>query len=146
MNLIICIGFSFTNKSAGLPKTSEAIAVDTLEFLRQFFILFPEYATNPFFLVGHSYGGHFAPAVGTEIHRRNEGSQQTNINFKGIMLLAPWTNPSIQVGFYSDIMHQTGIIDDSTHKELSADQELMRKLIADGDYAAAKDVRFCKSI
>ena len=108
VNLFLFTGFSFTSFPAGLPQTSEEAAESSLEFLRQFFLLFPDYASHPLLLIGQSYGGHFAPPIGTAIHKQNEENQQPRINFQGMMLLAPWTNPYVQVASYADYLHQTG--------------------------------------
>lgn len=134
------LGFSFTTNPEQLPKTSEEAAVHSVEFLRQFFILFPEYVSNEFYLIGQSYGGHFAPAVATEIHRRNENNRQSPINFHGIMLLAPWTNPRLQVDSYADFMYQTGLIDELVCDEISRKQGVIVNLINDQKYVEAKNV------
>ncbi len=133
-------GFSFTSNPAGLPKTSEEAAENSVEFLRQFFLLFPEYASNPFFLIGQSYGGHFAPAVATEIHKRNEESQLPRINFHGMLLIAPWTNPLIQVDSYAEFLYQTALIDENAREEIFMKQELIKHLINEKKYVEAKDV------
>ncbi|XP_037029414.1 probable serine carboxypeptidase CPVL isoform X2 [Bradysia coprophila] len=133
------VGFSFSSNPAGLPKTSEEAAEDTVEFLRQFFLLFPEYITNPFYLAGQSYGGHFAPAVGTALHQRNECKRETRINFQGMLLIAPWTNPFAQVDSYADYMYQTGLIDEMARDDFVVNQEFIKKLITERKYVEAKD-------
>lgn len=133
-------GFSFTSDPAGLPKTSEVAAQDSVEFLRQFFLLFPDYASNPFYLVGQSYGGHFAPAVGTALHRINEEKQEPRINFQGILLIAPWTNPLLQVDSYADFMYQTALVDEKARDDFVMKQEWIKMLITERKYVEAKDV------
>lgn len=123
-----------------MPKTSEEAAENSVEFLRQFFLLFPEYTSNPFFLIGQSYGGHFAPAVGTAIHKRNEENQQPRINFQGILLIVPWTNPLLQVDSYADYLYQTALIDETVRQEIVMKQELIKNLINEEEYVKAKDV------
>ncbi|KAG4075512.1 hypothetical protein HA402_003337 [Bradysia odoriphaga] len=134
------VGFSFTSNPAGLPKTSEEAAEDTVEFLRQFFLLFPEYFTNPFYLAGQSYGGHFAPAVGTALHQRNEDNRETRVNFQGMLLMAPWTNPFFQVDSYADYMYQTALIDETARDDFVVKQESIKRLITERKYVEAKDV------
>lgn len=136
----IITGFSFTSDPAGLPKTSEEAAESSVEFLRQFFLLFPEYITNPFYLAGQSYGGHFAPAVGTALHQRNEESREPRINFHGILLIAPWTNPFLQVDSYADFMYQTALIDERVKDDFVVKQGLIKMLITEERYVEAKDV------
>lgn len=125
-----------------MPKTSEEAAENSIEFLRQFFLLFPEYASNPFFLVGQSYGGHFAPTVGTAIRKKNEDNQQPAINLQGMLLIAPWTNPLLQVSSYADFMYHTALIDDRARGEILTRQELIKNFIIEKKYNEAKDVSF----
>lgn len=133
-------GFSFTTSPAGLPQTSEEAAESSIEFLRQFYLLFPEHSSDPLFLIGQSYGGHFAPPIGTAIHKRNEQNHQPRINFQGMMLLAPWTNPYVQVDSYADFLYQTGLINEKVRSEMASKQELIKELIAERQYIEAKDV------
>jgi len=50
-------GFSHTNGK--LVTTQEEMADDLYEMLRQWFLLFPDYLPNDFFIFGESYAGIF---------------------------------------------------------------------------------------
>ena len=41
-------------------------------FLQEFFSAHPEYASNPFYVFGESYGGHYAPAVAHRVWQGNK--------------------------------------------------------------------------
>jgi carboxypeptidase C (cathepsin A) len=45
------------------------------ECLIQFFKLFPEYQTNPFYPFGESYAGKFVPTIAKKIHDENQSAQ-----------------------------------------------------------------------
>jgi len=48
-------GFSFTNTTSGLATNTSQMASQVSKFLDQFFLLFPEFKGNDFYIVGKSY-------------------------------------------------------------------------------------------
>ena len=59
------------------------VGEDLYELLMQWFAMFPEYATNDFFVFGESYGGKYVPTISKKIHDENQSSA-FKINFKGL--------------------------------------------------------------
>jgi len=47
------------DNDAGYSTSSRDVAEGVYEFIQQFFILFPEFASAPFYLGGGSYGGNW---------------------------------------------------------------------------------------
>lgn len=52
-----------------LPSTT---LNEKFRFLQGFFEKYPEYAPNPFYVFGESYGGHYAPAVSHRVWQGNK--------------------------------------------------------------------------
>lgn len=52
--------------------SSNHIPADVFRFLQEFFLSHPEYANNPFYVFGESYGGHYAPAVTHRVWQGNK--------------------------------------------------------------------------
>ena len=50
-------GFSFTENDSGYARNQTDIARDLYSAIIQFFLLFPEYNSNDFYLTGESYAG-----------------------------------------------------------------------------------------
>ncbi|OQR75808.1 venom serine carboxypeptidase-like [Tropilaelaps mercedesae] len=50
-------GFSYTMDDACYPGNQRAIGDDLVEFVRQFYLLFPELVSTPFYVGGQSYAG-----------------------------------------------------------------------------------------
>ncbi|KAF7314566.1 Serine carboxypeptidase [Mycena kentingensis (nom. inval.)] len=97
------VGYSFTTGGKNVTRTTEA-AEDVYAFLQLFFARFQEYAQLPFHIAAESYGGHYAPHIGSIIHRRNKeladsGSPTStrHINLESIMLGNALVDPLIQM-------------------------------------------------
>jgi serine carboxypeptidase-like clade 2 len=88
------VGFSYSTNTSDYTVGDVRTANDTYNFLLQFFQLYPQYAKNPFWVTGESYGGHYVPMLSQRIL---EGNSQNgpHLNFQGFMLGNPWTEPSI---------------------------------------------------
>jgi cathepsin A (carboxypeptidase C) len=54
------VGFSYREES---DSGEEMISEDVYYFLQAFFQTHPEYASAPLYIIGESYGGHYAPSV-----------------------------------------------------------------------------------
>ena len=74
------IGYSYSNK---LAETQDEIGKHLYEFLMQWFTLFPEYQTNPFYAFGESYAGKYIPTISKKIHDENLNAG-IKINIKGL--------------------------------------------------------------
>ncbi|OHW93643.1 serine carboxypeptidase [Colletotrichum incanum] len=67
-------GLSYFDKDIVPPVTSYTAAEDMNIFLRIFYKAFPHLATQPFHIVGESYGGHYIPTLAAEIVHYNTES------------------------------------------------------------------------
>ena len=65
------VGYSYSDTKEKI-NTSDKSAEDVYAFLQLFFASYPKYADLPFTVAAESYGGHYAPHIGAEIHRRNK--------------------------------------------------------------------------
>lgn len=57
------VGFSFTESDSGFVTNEDDVARDLVSFLEQFFTIFPQYKSRPFWLAGESYGGKYVPSA-----------------------------------------------------------------------------------
>jgi len=71
-------------------------------FFVQFLELYPEYKNRELYIAGHSYAGHYVPAVTTYFLR----FQNPDINIKAIAMGNAWVEPSIQYPSYSTFGYQ----------------------------------------
>lgn len=86
-------GFSYSGSSV---SSTLAASKDVYALLTLFFEQFPQYAHQDFHIAGESYGGHYVPAIGSEILRH----KKTNINLKSLMIGNGLTDGLTQYRYY----------------------------------------------
>jgi cathepsin A (carboxypeptidase C) len=77
------VGFSYGEET---DSNEEMVGEDAYYFLQAFFQTYPEYASNPLFIVGESYGGHYAPAIAHRVWKGNQANKENTIqlNLSGV--------------------------------------------------------------
>ena len=94
-------GFSYASDGSSVSTLAD-LSTDVYAFLQVFLQRFPQYAANPFHIAAESWGGHYAPYIGSHIFRRNKESQnrpfpgQIYVKFASIMLGNGLTDPASQ--------------------------------------------------
>ena len=74
-----CVGYSYADTLDGCAHNDSSQAVDNYEALQQFFVGFPEFADNDFYITGESYAGIYVPTLAQQVVRG-----AAKINLKGI--------------------------------------------------------------
>ncbi|CDS04150.1 hypothetical protein LRAMOSA07105 [Lichtheimia ramosa] len=96
------VGYSYGKTKI---KTSKESARDVYAFLQLFLGQFPEYASNPFHITGESYGGHYLPALASEIIAKNKVADENGLltlPFESMAIGNGWTNPRTQFKYYEE--------------------------------------------
>ena len=99
------VGYSY---GVADDTNEEMISEDAYYFLQSFFRKHPEYLDCPLFIVGESYGGHYAPAIAHKIWFQNQkvskqSSELLILNLKGLAVGNGLTNPTEQYKWYADM-------------------------------------------
>ncbi|BES89400.1 Carboxypeptidase [Nesidiocoris tenuis] len=128
-------GFSFTDNDAGYATNEEDVARNLYAALRQFFIVFPEYQKNEFYITGESYAGKYIPALGHKIHAENPRSE-IKINLVGLAIGDGWVDP-VHMMVYSKYLYQHGLIDTATAAKMRRIEKKTVQLIKRGKFHAA---------
>jgi len=99
------VGFSHSKKDS--KEGEKVVGEDMYYFLQSFYKAHPKYAKNPLFVVGESYGGHFAPAVAHRIHQGNKKLKDNliHINLKGLAVGNGLTDPKVQYQHYAEMAY-----------------------------------------
>ncbi|KAG1047184.1 hypothetical protein G6F43_010356 [Rhizopus delemar] len=95
------VGYSYGKSKV---KNTQESAIDVYAFLQLFLDEYKEYASNPFHIAGESYGGHYLPALSSEIIKRNRGAAKkglVKINYQSMLIGNGWTDPRIQYRGYA---------------------------------------------
>ncbi|KAF7728221.1 hypothetical protein EC973_006502 [Apophysomyces ossiformis] len=104
-------GYSY---GEGHVISSDQAANDVYAFLQLFFKKYPEYSKLDFHVAGESYAGHYIPAIGEVLYKRNKGiypatnlrlyaSTLTSINLKSLMIGNGLTDPLLQNKYYGQM-------------------------------------------
>jgi cathepsin A (carboxypeptidase C) len=77
------VGFSYGEET---DSNEQMVGEDAYYFLQAFFQTYPEYSSNPLFIVGESYGGHYAPAIAHRVLRGNQAKKEhtVHLNLAGL--------------------------------------------------------------
>eukprot|EP00744_Colponema_vietnamica_P000910 GILI01001568.1.p1 GENE.GILI01001568.1~~GILI01001568.1.p1 ORF type:complete len:481 (+),score=142.23 GILI01001568.1:42-1484(+) len=104
------VGFS-TSDAAGYDNNEAEVSEDMYWFLQDFFAANPNFIgnNNDFFIVGESYGGHFAPATAHKVFERNQQSSTnpayTYLPLTGLAVGNGLTAPYIQYKYYPELAY-----------------------------------------
>lgn len=118
------VGFSTGKEN---DSDEAMVAADMYAFLQGFFKAHPELADNPFFVIGESYGGHYAPATANGIYQGNQALApgDIHINLAGLAMGNGLTDPEVQYKYYPEMAYNYSIskighpvVDLSTYKQM----------------------------
>ena len=122
----------------GYVRNEDDVARDLYAMLLQFFQVYHEYASSPFYVTGESYGGKYVPAITYKIHVENP--QATfKINLKGMAIGDGLIDPYNEWD-YGPVMYQFGLIDERQLEYVNLQTALARNAIRLEQYALAYDL------
>ncbi|ORC89495.1 putative serine carboxypeptidase (CBP1), putative,serine peptidase, Clan SC, Family S10 [Trypanosoma theileri] len=96
------VGFSYANQS-DYDKNEKEVADDMYNFLQAFFNQHKNLQNNDFFVVGESYGGHYAPATAYRINEGNKKREGMPIHLAGLAVGNGLTDPYTQYAAYPSV-------------------------------------------
>eukprot|EP00092_Neocalanus_flemingeri_P007452 GFUD01008048.1.p1 GENE.GFUD01008048.1~~GFUD01008048.1.p1 ORF type:complete len:467 (-),score=127.97 GFUD01008048.1:70-1470(-) len=127
-------GFSFSD---ALPTTQDAVTDNLYELLQQWYTLFPQYQTNPFYPFGDSYAGKFVPSITRRIHEQNaSGNDVIKINLAGMGIGNGWMSPYHNAR-YGNFLYQTGMVDEKQRDKCLSMEAETQRLINQGQFYEA---------
>jgi len=114
----IGVGYSYcANQLDGkMCKNTDKFTASTARAaLQDFFLKFPEFASNDFFITGESYAGVYIPTLSKEIL-----DNAPEINLKGIAVGDPCTDNTAQADSMDSLWygHKYGLVDDAVYDQL----------------------------
>ncbi|XP_014252803.1 venom serine carboxypeptidase-like [Cimex lectularius] len=128
-------GFSFTDSEQGYATEQAGIGKDLYNMIDQFFLVFPEYRKNNFYIFGESYGGKYAPSMAYAIHTNNLISDR-KIKLKGIGIGNGFTDPPNMM-LYDEYLYNIGLIDEKGKNIYKQHQNLILDAYKNGLYEKA---------
>jgi len=118
------VGYSY---GQGNDKNEEMISEDAYYFLQAWFKSDEgqKYKNAPLYIVGESYGGHYAPAIAHRIWRGNKDLKAglAMLNLKGLAVGNGLTDPEEQYKWYAEMgyknSHDIKIFDEQTYNMMT---------------------------
>lgn len=107
-------GFSTSSdKTKPLDDDLELIASNFLQFLENYYKIFPADKTKDLILAGESYAGQYIPFIAKAIKDRNSGEKNefNIINLKSLIIGNAWIDPKTQSLSYLPFAIEKGLID-----------------------------------
>jgi len=133
-------GFSYTTDKDGYcHDTKNCAASNMYSLLQQFYTVFPEQLENQLYITGESYGGHYVPALGAYIHKKNteQSVGGRHIPLAGIAVGDGWIDPINMVPAYPEMVYNFGMCDDNEKAKIQDYCDRTTALIAKDDMAGA---------
>jgi serine carboxypeptidase-like clade 1 len=81
-----------------------------INVLLQWFELYPEFHSNPFYISGESYAGVYIPTLADEVVRGIEKGVEPRINFKGYLIGNAFTDVDYDFNSFVPFAHGMGLI------------------------------------
>lgn len=126
------VGYSY---GQGNDSNEEMISEDAYYFLQAWFKSEQgqNYKNAPLFIVGESYGGHYAPAIAHRIWRGNQNlaAGLENLNLQGLAVGNGLTDPEEQYKWYAEMgrnnSHGTEIFNEQTYNGMKQAEPMCTK-------------------
>uniref|UniRef100_A0A7N0UAW0 Carboxypeptidase n=1 Tax=Kalanchoe fedtschenkoi TaxID=63787 RepID=A0A7N0UAW0_KALFE len=108
------VGFSYAAGDSMYDTVSDKItAVDNMNFLRNWFLKFPQYGNRSLYITGESYAGHYIPQLAELMIQFNK--KHKLFNLKGIALGNPVLEFATDFNSRAEYFWSHGLISDSTY-------------------------------
>lgn len=117
------VGYSYGKQN---DYNQEMISEDAYYFLLHFLEAHPEYSTNPLYVIGESYGGHYAPAIAHKVWTKNNSGDDSllKINLAGLAVGNGLTDPIEQYKWYPEMVfnnsHGIKVVSEETYEAMNA--------------------------
>ena len=129
-------GFSYVDGLPYYTKNNKQIALDLVEFMKQFYIDHPEFKTVPLHIFCESYGGKMAPEFALELHRAIK-RKEIESNLISVNLGDPWVSPVDSVNAWAPLLLNMGIVDHDGHDRIMASAAKTEENLNNEKYTAA---------
>jgi len=126
------VGFSYGDEN---DSGEEMIGEDAYYFFQAFMKDHPEYAKNPLYIIGESYGGHYVPAIAHRIWKGNQDlcDNCIELNYAGLSIGNGLTAPEEQYPLYPEMVwnnsHGIKVVDESVYDAMKEAVPTCTKLI-----------------
>ncbi|XP_043703467.1 serine carboxypeptidase 1-like [Telopea speciosissima] len=111
------VGMSYSKVQADYNTGDLKTALDSHSFLLKWFEQYPEFLSNPFYIVGESYAGVYVPTLASEVAGGIQAGVKPVLNFKGYMVGNGVTDEVFDGNALVPFVHGMGLISDDLYEE-----------------------------
>ncbi|PIA32407.1 hypothetical protein AQUCO_04500188v1 [Aquilegia coerulea] len=111
-------GFSYSKTGQEGNMSDTISAHDTYEFLRNWFIDYPQFLSNPLYICGDSFSGIIIPILLQELISGIEAGKEPLFNFKGYLIGNPVTDKHLELNTQVPFARGMGLISYELHTSL----------------------------
>lgn len=129
-------GYSYVDGLSYYTKNNSQIALDLVEFMKQFYANHSEFQEVPLHIFCESYGGKMAPEFALELHKAIE-RKEIKSKLMSVNLGDPWVSPVDSVNAWAPLLLNMGIIDHDGHDKIMALAKATEDKVNDQNYIAA---------
>ncbi|KAL7228130.1 hypothetical protein ACSBR2_006949 [Camellia fascicularis] len=112
------VGFSYSKNTTVYTTGDLQTASDTHNFLLEWFNLYPEFVSNPFYISGESYAGVYVPTLASQVVKGIKAGEKPIINFKGYMIGNGVTDEIFDGNALVPFAHGMALISDGIFEEV----------------------------
>ncbi|CAI9107286.1 OLC1v1006605C1 [Oldenlandia corymbosa var. corymbosa] len=112
------VGLSYSGDESDYVTGDLKTASDSHTFLLKWFELYPEFLSNPFYIVGESYAGVYVPTLSYEVVKGNDAGVKPILNFKGYMVGNGVADEKFDGNAIVPFVHGMGLISDDLFKDV----------------------------
>ncbi|CAF2158235.1 unnamed protein product [Brassica rapa subsp. trilocularis] len=114
------VGYSYSGNKSDYNTNDSKTASDSYAFLVEWFKMFPEFQSNPFFISGESYAGVYVPTLASEVVKGNKNGTKPAINLKGYLVGNGVTDPVFDGNALVPFAHGMGLISNELYEDTKA--------------------------
>jgi serine carboxypeptidase-like clade 2 len=109
------VGFSYSETPSDYVTRDYQTAQDSVVFLQQFILMYPQFTNSMFWISGESYGGHYVPNLAKAVLQANAAGGTPKINLAGFQVGNAWTVAELDNEGAVDMWYSHSIISQATY-------------------------------
>lgn len=129
-------GYSYVDGLSYYTKNNTQIALDLVEFMKQFYVDHPEFRTVPLHIFCESYGGKMAPEFALELYRAIQ-RKEIESNLVSVNLGDPWVSPVDSVNAWAPLLLNMGIVDHDGYDKIMVSAKKTEDNVNSNKFSAA---------
>ncbi|KAI3526436.1 hypothetical protein L1887_05689 [Cichorium endivia] len=111
------VGMSYSRNRSDYVTSDTLTAFDSHKFLLEWFKLYPEYVSNPFYIAGESFAGIYIPILSDQVMKGLDNGDKPTLNFKGYIIGNGLCDDVFDGNAFITFAHGMGLISDGMFED-----------------------------